>query len=100
MDDKDLFGCLLQVIGRAAVPAEEVRAAVGRGRNRVKAFNLFDGTNSVRTVARKTRIDGGNLSRSATSWVDSGIAFWVGQGKDSRLLHIYPIPEKPPRRAK
>jgi hypothetical protein len=53
----------------------------------------------MKEVARATRIDQGNLSRAATSWVKNGIAFWVGEGDEARLLHVYPIPEKPPRDA-
>lgn len=96
----DLLRCLLHVIGRAAVPQQEVRAVVGKGKNRVKAFNLFDGANTLVDVSRKTKIDRGNLSRSTADWVENGIAFWIGQGNDARLLHLYPIPEKEPRRAK
>ena len=94
MEDKDLLRCLLHAVGRIAIPHNEVRAQIGKGKNRIKAFNLFDGHNTITEVARKTKIDGGNLSRAASDWVENGIAFWVGQGDDARLLHIYPIPEK------
>jgi len=100
MTDGDLLRCILHVMGRSVIPPDEIRAAVGKGKNRVKAFNLFDGNNTLQEVARKTRIDQGNLSRAATSWVENGIVFWVGEGNDSRLLHVYPIPEKAPRRAR
>jgi hypothetical protein len=98
--NEDLLRCLMQIIGRATIPQQEVRAVVGRHKSRVRAFNLLDGTVTLRDVARKTRIDRGNLSRSAANWVENGIAFWIGQGKDARLLHLYPIPEKESRRAK
>lgn len=39
------------------------------------------------------------MSRSVAIWLANGIVFWVGEGRDSRLLHIYPIPEKERRRA-
>lgn len=100
MNDADLLRCLLHVVGRAVIPADEIRAVVGKGKNRVKAFNLFDGGHTLQEVARKTRIDPGNLSRATANWVKSGIAFWVGEGDDSRLLHVYPIPEKAQRGAK
>lgn len=98
--NEDLLRCLLQVIGRATIPRQGVREIVGKGKNRVKAFNLFDGNHTLGEVARKTKIDQGNLSRSAAKWVENGIAFWVGKGNDARLLHLYSIPEKEPRRAK
>ena len=97
MNDKDLLRCLVHIVGRTAVPAKDVRAAVGKGKNRVKAFNLFDGSRTIQEVVRATHINQGNLSRAASDWVKDGIAFWVGEGNDARLLHIYPIPEKPPR---
>lgn len=99
MDEKDLLRCLVHVVGRTAISAKDVRAAIGRGKNRVKAFNLFDGSHTLQEVVRATHIDQGNLSRAATSWVKNGIAFWIGEGNDARLLHIYPIPEKPARDA-
>jgi len=97
MNEKDLLRCLVHIVGRTAIPTKEVRAAVGKGKNRVKAFNLFDGSHTIQEVARATHIDQGNLSRAASNWVTNGIAFWVGDGNDARLLHIYPIPGKPPR---
>jgi hypothetical protein len=97
---EDLLLCLLQVIGRATVPQQQVRTLVAKGKNRVKAFNLFDGSRTIAEVASKTRIDQGNLSRSAAIWVENGIAFWVGEGSDARLIHLYPIPEREPRRPK
>lgn len=100
MNEKDLLQCLLHVVGRGTIPANEVRATIGKGKNRVKAFNLFDGGHTLQEVAQATHIDHGNLSRAANDWVENGIAFWTGEGNDARLLHIYPIPEKPPRDAK
>ena len=97
MDQVHLLRCLVHIVGRTAIPANDVRATVGKGKNRVKAFNLFDGSRTIQEIARATRIDQGNLSRAASGWVKNGIAFWVGEGNDARLLHIYPIPEKPSR---
>lgn len=99
MNERDLLRCLVHVVGRVAIPVNDVRVAIGRGKNRVKAFNLFDGNHTLQEVVRATHIDQGNLSRAASSWVKDGIAFWIGEGNDARLLHIYPIPEKPPRDA-
>ncbi len=98
MTEIDLLRCLLHTIARATIPQDDVREIVAaRSKNRVKAYNLFDGTRTIREVAKATKIDRGNLSRSASSWVKSGVLFWVGDGDDARLLHIYPIPEKAPK---
>jgi len=99
MNDGDLLRCLLHVIGRIAIPDKAVRAVIGKGKNRVKAFNLFNGRLTITEMSKKTKIDVGNLSRATTKWVDSGIAFRIGDGDDARLLHVYPIPKKPPKEA-
>ena len=91
MNETDLLRCLLHVVGRTAISANDVREVVGGGKNRVKAFNLFDGSRTILEVARTTKIDQGNLSRAVGRWVENGIAYWVGEGADARLLHIYPI---------
>ncbi len=98
MTETDLLRCLFHTIARATLPANEVRPVVaGRGKNRIKAYNMFDGTRTINEVAKLAKIDQGNLSRSASAWVKTGILFWVGEGDDARLLHVYPIPEKVPK---
>jgi hypothetical protein len=98
MTEIDLLRCLFHTIARATIPQNNIREVVAaRSKNRVKAYNLFDGTRTIQEVAKAAKIDPGNLSRSASSWVKSGFLFWVGDGEDARLLHIYPIPEKAPK---
>ena len=100
MENGDLLRCLVHVIGRVAIPIEQAREIVGTGHNRLKAFNMCDGTKTIADIARATRIDSGNLSRAVANWVEHGIAFWVGGENDERLLHIYPIPKADARRAR
>jgi len=101
MDERDLLRCLLHVVGRTAIPATEIRAVVSkRSKKGIKAFNLFDGHRTIQEVARRTKINAGNLSRTTSRWVEHGIIFWVGEGKEARLLHVYAIPEKEPQGAK
>lgn len=87
-----LLRCLVQIIGRAAMPTEKVFELVGRGEKQVEAFNLCDGTLSQREICKKTGIDAGQMSRTFTRWVENGVAFWIGEGQAARLLHIYPLP--------
>jgi hypothetical protein len=86
-----LVECLIQVIGRVALPEQKVRDLVGAGSKQIRAFNLADGTRQLSDIASTTGIDNGNLSRTAQRWVENGAAFWVGEKSDARLLHIYPI---------
>lgn len=55
MTESDLLRCLIQVVGRVAVPQQEVREIVGpKKKSRIKAFNLCDGSNS-RESQRSTK---------------------------------------------
>jgi len=90
---KQLLQCLLHVIGRIAIPPEKVQDVIGSGKKQIKAFNLCDGTNNQSDIAKKTKIDPGNLHRTLNRWIQHGIIFRIGEGKDTRLLHIYSIPE-------
>ena len=89
---EQLLQCLIHVVGRAAMTEERVREIVATGDKQVEAFNLFDGTHTQTEVAQKAGLDQGNLSRAAARWVENGVAFWIGEGDDARLLHIFPIP--------
>jgi hypothetical protein len=98
MDAEDLLRCLVHIVGRTAVPVEVTREVVGSGKNRAKAFNLCNGQSTLNDIAKKTRIDQGNLSRAVAHWVQHGIVFWIGDGRDARLLHIYPLPKQNKRK--
>jgi hypothetical protein len=88
----DLLRCLVHIVGRASMPTETVFELVGRGKKQIEAFNLCDGTLSQLEISKRTRINQGNLSRTFDRWVKNGIAFWIGEGKEAKLMHIYPIP--------
>jgi hypothetical protein len=45
----------MHVVGRAAVPMEEVREIVGTGKRQISAFNLCDGTRTISEIAHKTK---------------------------------------------
>jgi len=97
---EQLLECLIQVVARAAIHEEQVRDIVETGKKQLTAFNLCDGTRTLTEVARKARLDRGNLSRAASRWVQNGVAFWVGEDKDARLLHVYPLAPRKSRGAK
>jgi hypothetical protein len=66
MEEADLLRCLVQVIGRATIPPMEVLSVVGKRKKQIKAFNLCDGSRTLRNIARKSKINQGNLSRTTT----------------------------------
>jgi len=88
---EELLGCLIQVIGRAAIPETRVREVVGSGSKQIRAFNLCDGTRTQTQIRKAVGLDSGNFSNTAKRWVESGVAFEFRNGKESRLLHIYPL---------
>jgi hypothetical protein len=94
MKIEDFLPCALQVLGRATMPPENVRRIIGDRKKQLQAFNLCDGTNTLKQIAKRSRINQGNLSRTMSRWREHGIVFLVGEGKDARLLHIYPLPKK------
>jgi hypothetical protein len=94
MELADFLGCALQVIGRVAMPPEKIRKVIGNRPKHMNAFNLCNGKNTLVEIAKKARIDQGNLSRTTNRWLEQGIIFSIGEGKESRLLHIYPLPKK------
>jgi hypothetical protein len=87
-----ILECLVHVIGRVAVNIDEVRKIIGNQAVHIKAYNLCDGTLNLTSVAKKSKLDQGNLSRSINRWVNSGVMFRFYEGKEVHLLHIYPIP--------
>ena len=87
----DFLDCALQVIGRIAMPPETIREVIGNRAKLVKAYNLCDGRNTLSEIAKRSRVDLGNLSRTTRRWIQHGIVFSVGEGRENRLLHIYPL---------
>jgi hypothetical protein len=87
----DLLQCALQLMGRIAIPPETVRSVVAKTKKHVAAYNLCDGTRTLSEVARRAGLDQGNFSKAAARWVESGVIFWMGEGREKRLLHVYPI---------
>jgi hypothetical protein len=94
MKVEDLLSCALQVLGRATLRPDRIRRTIGSRKKQLRAFNLCDGSNTVRQIARKARLDEGNLSRTLSRWREHGIVFLVGEGKQARFLHIYALPER------
>lgn len=94
-DDRtnQLLQCLLHAVGRAVLPLDAVQAIVGTGKKQIKAFNLCDGKNNQTEIAKKTGLHRSNLSTTLTRWIKHGVVFSIGEGKDEKPLHIYPIPE-------
>src|SRR4051812_28050396 len=89
---------LISLAGRAAFPVDDLReivcAAGTAGDKQRKAFNLCDGTRGQAEIAKQLKIDQGSFSRTVSRWIDAGVVFRIGEGRDTRLLHVYPLPEQ------
>lgn len=95
-----LLRALLLTTGRAAIPERQVYDLVKptlKGAKQVKAFNLADGTRTQGDIAKKAKINRGNFSRTVSRWIAKGIMFRLGEGRDAKLPHIYPIQTKRPK---
>jgi hypothetical protein len=87
-----LLNCAIQIVGRLALPPESVREIIGTDKKYMRAYNLCDGSRTQQEIAKATGLHQSNFSRASGRWVENGVAFWLGEGKDKRLRHLYPIP--------
>jgi DNA-binding MarR family transcriptional regulator len=58
-----------------------------------RAFNLCDGSRSQAEIAKELGLDSGNFSKTLNRWIDEGIVIRVGEKREARPLHVYPLPE-------
>jgi DNA-binding Lrp family transcriptional regulator len=64
----------------------------------VLAYNLCDGQTPQAEIAKKAKLDKGNLSRSIARWVEEGVVVRIGP--EELPLHVYPISEAPAKSKK
>lgn len=94
---EDLLQILIQLMGRTTFPTDELRqliAPTGASKKQLAAYNLCDGSRTQAQVAKEAGLDQGNFSRTVTRWQTLGILFRLGSGRDSSLLHLYPLPSE------
>ena len=63
------------------------------GEKQRRAFNLCDGNRTQAEIAKELGLDPGNFSKSLNRWIDEGIVIRVGEKREARPLHVYPLPE-------
>lgn len=94
MDQEVYLRAILATMGRIAFPPERLFDLISPGNGNekaIRAYNLCDSTHTQAQIAISANIDKGNLSRLLKRWIEAGIVFRVGDGKDARPLHIYPV---------
>ena len=95
-ESTSLLKALIATTGRLAFPTEKLQEVVcskNAGPKQIKAFNLCDGTRSQADIVKTCKLDTGNFSRTVGRWIDAGVLFRIGEGKDAKLLHVYPLSE-------
>lgn len=86
---------ILATVARQTFPPERLVDIMGpnAGEKQHRAFNLCDGTRTQADIAKELGLDSGNFSKTLSRWVDAGIVIRVGEGREVRPVHVYPLPE-------
>lgn len=92
-DVQVLLRAILSVCARQAFPPESLAKIVSPtgAAQQIKAFNLCDGSRTQREVAQAAKLDPGNFSRTVTRWIEQGVMVRLGESKEAKLLHVYPV---------
>ena len=87
---------MMSLIARQTFSPEKLRGLVStRGTDKLlRAFNVCDGEKSQTEISTKLKIDAGQFSRTVKQWLDDGIVIKIGDSRNARLVHVYPLPEK------
>lgn len=97
-----LLQAILSTVARQTFSEEKIGEIVlprNAGAKQLKAYNLCDGTMTQGEIAKKVKMDAGNFSRTVARWVDLGILFRLGEGREAKLLHVYSVSkENAPKR--
>ena len=92
----DYLTALIQITGRNVFPEDILMQIVmppGSSEKQLRAYNLLDGTLTQTEICKALKIDKGSFSRTVSRWISLGVVFKIGEGKDKKLLHVYPLPE-------
>lgn len=72
---------IVRLIGKVAFSEEEVRKIVEYGRQKkmewIKAYNLCDGENNQTEIAKRAKVNEGDLSGALKEWENKGIIYKV-----------------------
>jgi len=90
-----LLRALLSTVARQSFPERVLREIVSSrpaGQSQLAAYNMCDGTKTQSEIAKAHNIDPGSFSRTVARWIEAGIVFRIPDGREVKLLHIYPLP--------
>lgn len=96
MGSQDAFlRAILATAARQTFPPAKILEIMGpsAGEKQLRAFNLCDGSRAQAEIAKELGLDSGNFSKTLNRWIDEGIVIRVGEKREARPLHVYPLPE-------
>ena len=91
-NNEALLRAILHTIARQAFAVGDLSDIVGSGERQRRAYNMCDGTKTQREVARAVKLDEASFSRTVARWIEAGALFRLGEGRETTLLHVYPLP--------
>lgn len=94
VQDVYLRAILATVARQAFSPARlaEIIGVAG-GEKQHRAYNLCDGTRTQAEIAKELGLDQSNFSKMLGRWIDEGVVIRIGEKREARPLHLYPLPE-------
>ncbi len=89
-----LLRAILSMTARQAFSVQRLSEIVlkGSGAKQLRAYNMCDGTKTQVEIAKAAKLDQASLSRTVARWIEAGVMFRIGSGRDTKLLHAYPLP--------
>jgi CRP-like cAMP-binding protein len=96
MDSQDAFlRAILATVARQTFPPSRILEIMGpnAGEKQRRAFNLCDGSKTQADIVKELGLDSGNFSKTLNRWIDEGIVIRVGDKREARPLHVYPLPD-------
>lgn len=94
-NEEALLRAILSAVARQTYTVEDILrlVAVGAGKEKqIAAYNLADGSRTQAQISKELGLDAGNFSRTVARWIDEGIVVKVGDGREIKLQHVYPLP--------
>ena len=100
-----LLRAVLNMTARVAFPPNILEEIVlrGSGEKQRKAYNMCDGTTTQSDIAKANKLDQGNFSRSVARWIEAGVMYRLGEGREfDTATHLSPAtqPSKAERKVK
>jgi CRP-like cAMP-binding protein len=96
MGSQDTFlRAILATVARQTFSPAKILEIMGpnAGEKQHRAFNLCDGSRTQADIAKELGLDSSNFSKTLSRWIDEGIVIRVGENREARPLHVYPLPE-------